>query len=263
MLFNETTEMQEQETAVSPAGAVENEPTKEPGAAGTPAADAKPADTPAGSESGEEHDDWKTQENAENAQRRRMAEAARQQRMFREMTAGLNDPETGKPFESIEAWQRFRQRTVLAAKAQEAGVEPAAAQKLMDGMRETIKETDPEYRQAMAQAEAARQQQYEAVFAQDLAAIKQLYPDEKAKDIRDLGDEFMAMMASGQVDAVSAYEAIRARKNRTSPKPPSTGGLGSDGGKKPAYFTKEQVDAMSDAEIDKNYDAIRKSMMRW
>ena len=83
------------------------------------------------------------------------------------------------------------------------------------------------------------------------------------RDIRDLGDEFMAMMASGQVDAVSAYEAIRARKNRTSPKPPSTGGLGSDGGKKPAYFTKEQVDAMSDAEIDKNYDAIRKSMMRW
>lgn len=103
MLFNETTEMQEQETAVSPAGAVENEPTKEPGAAGTPAADAEPADTPAGSESGEGHDDWKTQENAENAQRRRMAEAARQQRMFREMTAGLNDPETGKPFESIEA----------------------------------------------------------------------------------------------------------------------------------------------------------------
>lgn len=142
-------------------------------------------------------------------------------------------------------------------------MEPAAAQKLMDGMRETIKETDPEYRQAMAQAEIARQQQYEAVFAEDLAAIKQLYPDEKAKDIRDLGDEFMAMMASGQVDAVSAYEAIRARKNRTNPKPPSTGGIGGDGGKKPAFFTKEQVDAMSDAEIDKNYDAIRKSMMRW
>ena len=71
------------------------------------------------------------------------------------------------------------------------------------------------------------------------------------------------MMASGQVDAVSAYEAIRARKNRTNPKPPSTGGIGGDGGKKPAFFTKEQVDAMSDAEIDKNYDAIRKSMMRW
>ena len=250
---NEVTEMQEQEPAVSP---VPEEET-------APAAGAQPADAPADQEPGEEHADWKTQENAENAQRRRQAEAARQQRMFREMTAGLNDPETGRPFESIEAWQRFRQRTVLAAKAQEAGVEPAAAQKLMDGMRETIKETDPEYRQAMAQAEIARQQQYEAVFAEDLAAIKQLYPDEKAKDSRDLGDELMAMMASGQVDAVSAYEAIRARKNRTNPKPPSTGGIGGDGGKKPAFFTKEQVDAMSDAEIDKNYDAIRKSMMRW
>ena len=171
---NEVTEMQEQEPAVSP---VPEEET-------APAAGAQPADAPADQEPGEEHADWKTQENAENAQRRRMAEAA-------------------------------------------------------------------------------RQQQYEAVFAEDLAAIKQLYPDEKAKDIRDLGDEFMAMMASGQVDAVSAYEAIRARKNRTNPKPPSTGGLGSNGGKKPAYFTKEQVDAMSDAEIDKNYDAIRKSMMRW
>ena len=28
-------------------------------------------------------------------------------------------------------------------------------------------------------------------------------------------------------------------------------------------YDTEQVDAMSDAEIDKNYDAIRKSMMRW
>ena len=95
---NEVTEMQEQEPAVSP---VPEEET-------APAAGAQPADAPADQEPGEEHDDWKTQENAENAQRRRMAEAARQQRMFREMTAGLNDPETGKP----KYYGRFNQGVV-------------------------------------------------------------------------------------------------------------------------------------------------------
>ena len=79
----------------------------------------------------------------------------------------------------------------------------------------------------------------------------------------ELGDEYMIMMATGQVDAVTAYEAVRAKRNRTAPKPPSTGKIHSGAAKQGAFYTKEQVEAMTDRQIEENYDDIRRSMAQW
>lgn len=217
-----------------------------------------------------EHDgaqEWKTPQNAENAQRRREAEQRQRQRYFAEFAAGLTDPVTQKPFESEEAWSRWKQNAAIAAQAQKAGVEPEKAQQLVDSMRETIRQTDPEFRRMAQETQAVRRQQAEAmqqqVFAQDLAAIRKIYPDEKAKNVTELGNEFMAMMATGQVDAVSAYEAVRAKRQRTAPKPPSTGKIQAGAAGQGAYYTREQVEAMSDEQIEKNFDDIRRSMATW
>lgn len=210
---------------------------------------------------------WKNQQNAENAQRRREAEQRQRQRYFAEFAAGLTDPVTQKPFESEEAWSRWKQNAAIAAQAQKAGVEPEAAQRLVDSMRDTIRQTDPEFRRMVEETQAARRQQAEAmqqrVFAQDLAAIRKIYPDEKAKSVTELGDEYMAMMATGQVDAVSAYEAVRAKRQRTAPKPPSTGKIRSGAAGQGAYYTREQVNAMSDEQIEEHFDDIRRSMAMW
>lgn len=211
--------------------------------------------------------EWKNAENAENARRRREDEARRRARYFAEFSAGLTDPRTNQPFASEEDWSRWKQNAAIMAQAQQAGVEPEAAQKLVDGVRETIRQTDPEYRRMAAENAAVRQQQMQQyqqqVFAQDMQQIRALYPDEKAKNVTELGDEFMAMMATGQVDAVSAYEAIRAKHQRTAPKPPSTGQIQAAAGRKGAYYTREQVAAMTDKQIEENYDDIRRSMATW
>lgn len=221
-------------------------------------------------EPSEEHpggQSWKNQQNAENAQRRREAEQRQRQRYFAEFAAGLTDPVTQKPFESEEAWSRWKQNAAIAAQAQKAGVEPEKARQLVDSMRDTIRQTDPEFRRMVQENQAVRRQQAEAVqqqvFAQDLAAIRKMYPDEKAKSVTELGDEYMAMMATGQVDAVSAYEAVRAKRQRTAPKPPSTGKIRSGAAGQGAYYTREQVNAMSDEQIDEHFDDIRRSMAMW
>lgn len=210
---------------------------------------------------------WKTEQNAENAQRRRMAEKRQRERYFAEFAAGLTDPQTNQPFASEEAWSRWKQDAVITAKARQAGVEPETAQKLVDDVRDTIRQTDPEYRRMAAENEAVRRQQMQQyqqqVFAQDMQQIRALYPDEKAKSVTEFGDEFMTMMASGQVDAVSAYEAIRAKRQRTAPKPPSTGKIQATAAKKGAYYTRDEVNAMSDEQIEKNYEDIRRSMAKW
>lgn len=224
---------------------------------------------PQGDHAGE-HDgaqDWKTPQNAENAQRRREAEQRQRKRYFDEFAAGLMDPETNQPFASEEAWGRWKQNAAIMAQAQKAGVEPEAAQRLVDSMRDTIRQTDPEFRRLAMENQAVRRQQAEAmqqqVFAQDMAAIRKMYPDEKAKSVTELGDEFMAMMATGQVDAVSAYEAVRAKRQRTAPKPPSTGKIQAGAAGQGAYYTREQVEAMSDEQIERNFDDIRRSMATW
>lgn len=224
---------------------------------------------PQGDHAGE-HDgaqDWKTPQNAENAQRRREAEQRQRQRYFAEFAAGLTDPVTQQPFANEEAWSRWKQNAAIAAQAQKAGVEPEAAQRLVDSMRDTIRQTDPEFRRMAQENQAVRRQQAEVmqqqIFAQDLAAIRKMYPDEKAKNVTELGDEFMAMMATGQVDAVSAYEAVRAKRQRTAPKPPSTGKIQAGAAGQGAYYTREQVEAMSDEQIEKNFDDIRRSMATW
>lgn len=224
---------------------------------------------PQGDHAGE-HDgaqDWKTPQNAENAQRRRDAEQRQRQRYFAEFAAGLTDPVTQQPFANEEAWSRWKQNAAIAAQAQKAGVEPEAAQRLVDSMRDTIRQTDPEFRRMAQENQAVRRQQAEVmqqqIFAQDLAAIRKMYPDEKAKNVTELGDEFMAMMATGQVDAVSAYEAVRAKRQRTAPKPPSTGKIQAGAAGQGAYYTREQVEAMSDEQIERNFDDIRRSMATW
>lgn len=207
---------------------------------------------------------WKNEENAQAAQRRRQNEAAQRERLFREMTNGLNDPRTGQPFASEEDWRRWKQDMALRASAQKAGVEEKAARTLVEDMRQTLLKTDPEYQRMAAEAQAARSAMAQQAFADDLKAIKKAYPDEKAKSVIELGPEFMAMMATGRVSAVAAYEAVRAERNRTAPKPPSTGGIQGSGAKgKGGVYTREEVERMTPAQINEHLDDIRKSMSGW
>lgn len=213
---------------------------------------------------------WHTAANALAAQRRREAQARQRERAFREVTEGINDPRTGQPFANEEAWRQWKRETAIRAKAMAAGVEPDQAVQMMGGLMDSLRETDPEYQRLREQAEASsqelaalRQEEYARVLDRDLRAIKRAYPDEKAKSVSELGEEFLHIMASGQVDAVSAYEAVRAHRSRMEPKPPSTGAIGGAASRKDGYYTKDEVAAMTPKQVHEHYDDIRKSMARW
>ena len=151
----------------------------------------------------------------------------------------------------------------VKAAAQKAGIDTAAAQTVMNDLRENLRQTDPEYQRMARENEQAKAAMAQQTFEQDLRSIKKAYPDEKAKSVMELGPEFMAIMATGQVSAVTAYEAIRAKRARTAPKPVSTGAIGG-GQKQPGgHYTREQVEAMSPKEVHDHYDDIRKSMKSW
>lgn len=108
-----------------------------------------------------------------------------------------------------------------------------------------------------------RGRESERIFRDDMAKIREAYPDVRAKSVEELGADFIRMRAMG-VDPLVAYEAMRSAQSRTQkPKPPSTGSAKSAGKAEGGLFTREEVKGMSPSEVRKNFDKIRKSMSNW
>lgn len=226
-------------------------------------AESATADTeplPAGEKEAEATKPWKTEQNARFAEQRRRREA--EETAFRALVGDITNPETGKPFTDRREWEGWKRKAELAAQAKAAAVPPETYEKIIQRAKEEIKRSDPEIRAQAEQLEQYRQREREAVFANDLKAIRKAYPDEKAKSIDELGPQFVAMCASG-VSPLAAYEALRVEKARNTKQPPSMGDVKPSGGKGKEYYSREEVAAMNQAEVSKNYETIRKSMAKW
>ena len=97
-------------------------------------------------------------------------------------------------------------------------------------------------------------------MAKDLAEIQAIDPS--VTTLADLGPTFARLIFNG-CDAKTAYFAAKAEQEHNKvvpPKPPGKIGVTEH---EKEYFTKEEVQKMSPAEIEKNYDKIRASQMKW
>lgn len=188
---------------------------------------------------------------------------ALQNQLFRQLVGNIPNPETGKPFENPAEFSAWRQKAETAQRARQAGMEPDQYQKIAEEAAQRIKQTDPEVLGMRAQLEQFQRRQMEETFSRDMAAIKAAYPDEQAKSVMDLGEDFMALMATGQLDAVGAYEAIRRKRNAGRKQPPSMGAVATGGSEPKTFYTRDEVARMTPAEVEKNLDAINKSMAKW
>lgn len=99
--------------------------------------------------------------------------------------------------------------------------------------------------------------QHEAL-ASDIRAIRQKYPDETAKNVSDLGMEYVGLCACG-MPAIIAYESVRAKQKSV----PFIGDVKGEYAAEKDYFTKAEVDGMAKQDIKKNYTKIRNSMEKW
>lgn len=230
---------------------------------------------PAGTETGEPAQDGAAQEQPESEtkpavrapqsreENRHFADMRRREETFRQLMGDTVNPDTGKPFANSTEFMAWRKTQQIQQQAQKAGMTPEAFGAVREQMRQEILASDPQVQQERARLQQYEQQEAEQCFARDLAAIKKAFPDEKAKHVSELGNEFMAMMASGKVSAVAAYRAIREQRQIDHPAPKSMGDVGGSGGTEKEYYTQDEVQRMSPAEVSKNYDKIRRSMTRW
>ena len=248
-----TTEVQVQESfapATEAVAAEENAAASKPETSAeneTGANEAEPAKQPQSPE-----------ENARFAAMRRQ----REEQIFHELVGDAVNPNTGKPFASKAEFVAWRDEMATRQRAQAAQMEPEAFKQLEAQLREQIKATDPEIRAQAEELQRHRQREAQEQFSNDLKAIRKAYPDEKAKSVDELGVEFLKLCASG-IKPLVAYEAIRAEKARSTQNPPSMGDVKPTSSGEKEFFTREEVAAMDQATVSKNYEKIRKSMGTW
>ena len=114
-----------------------------------------------------------------------------------------------------------------------------------------------------AKAELKAQEEQRAIRQKDLEDIKAKFPDCKASDTLELGQEFIDLMKIGRYSAVEAYDII----NRNKPEKKatvSTGSTESHGSpNEKTFFTAEEIRQMSPEDERKYHDIIMATMDKW
>jgi SOS-response transcriptional repressor LexA len=121
---------------------------------------------------------------------------------------------------------------------------------------------DPEIRKLKEERDALYEMQLDQIRKGDLEKVKKAFPDVAAKDVKELGEQFASLRANG-IDAVVAYAAIKQAEGATKPKtPPSIGSVNNATARVKDFYTPEEVDSLSDAQLNDPavWAAVRKSM---
>lgn len=130
-----------------------------------------------------------------------------------------------------------------------------------------IPQNHPQLLAARTATEKAEEIIRQSMLDADLQAIKQAYPDVKAKNAFELGDTYVALMQTGKVNALAAYAAqLQMEALGKKEAPPSMGDIKSGGAdSEKEYYSPEDVDRLpKDAYNNpKIMEKIRKSMPKW
>lgn len=101
--------------------------------------------------------------------------------------------------------------------------------------------------------------QIEQRMAEDLRTIQGIDPTVKSLD--DLGESFINYISAG-LDATDAYYASLLKDQKEKVYPPSEIGKISDTKIDRDYYTSEELDNLTDEELDANWDKVMRSMKR-
>ncbi len=104
------------------------------------------------------------------------------------------------------------------------------------------------------------EREIEIAMKEDLTKIQKL--DSSIKNLEELGEDFLTFIGAG-LSAEDAYFACKQKQDKTSYKPPEEVGSLSQGKGQKDFYTFEEVENMTEEEINKNYDVIMKSQAKW
>jgi hypothetical protein len=157
-----------------------------------------------------------------------------------------------------EAMKRIggNENAEINALAESMGLDPDDIKSILDAEEESVKK-DIEIERLRAEVDSINA---ERAMQEDLLKIQKLNPE--IKSLSDLGDSFVNYIKAG-LSAEEAYFATEKMKVAAEIKPPAEiGKLNTEPPQKDS-FTREEVEAMSEEEIRKNYDKIIKASMKW
>ena len=205
------------------------------------------------------------EQNSENARRRRETERQQEMKAVREKaiidTLNGKNPYTGEPMtDSADVEEYLTMREI-----EKGGGDPLADFSKFQKQREREKATKL--------AEDEKQAEW---FKQDREDFSLKYPDVNLEKL--IQNEQFQLFAEGKVGNTSLSEiyegflkigaeydkkARQLASQMLANKKASPGALTSPKTPDSTYYTKEQVQKMSQEEVSKNYDAIRASMKKW
>lgn len=164
---------------------------------------------------------------------------------------------TGTAQDMIDQIEAGR-REISVEQVRRERLEEEAKQK--QAIQEAIRK-DPEVIRQQQELQVLRERESRRVFEEDLATVRRLNPQEKAQTVQELGPDFIRLRANG-IPADVAYKATHEIQPQVEP-PKDTGKVKGTQNAAGAYFTPEQVRAMSQAEVNRNLDKIEQSMKHW
>lgn len=100
----------------------------------------------------------------------------------------------------------------------------------------------------------------EKEMEKDLIEVRKIDPG--VKSLVELGETFFKCVAAG-MNATEAYHASRAVEEKTTPTPPAEIGKVNQSSVEKDFYTKEEVEAMTAEEVEKNLPKIEVSMKKW
>lgn len=164
---------------------------------------------------------------------------------------------TGTAQDMIDQIEAGR-REISVEQVRRERLEEEARQK--QAIQEAIQK-DPEFIRNQQELRVLRERESRRVFEEDMATVRKLNPQEKAQTVQELGPDFIRLRANG-IPADVAYKATHEIQPQVEP-PKDTGKVKGSQSAAGAYFTPEQVRAMSQAEVNRNLDKIEQSMKHW
>ena len=182
---------------------------------------------------------------------------------------GIIDPSTGQKVTDVETLCALLQANQpIAAGGEERGAAIADANANTDANKEAFRPSPEGLQLQELQAEniALRQLACERHFADDLAKIRELNPNEAAQSIFDLGETFFTLRCN-DIALQTAYEASRAEALRnTVPAPAAIGAVNGRAAAEKEFYTPAEVDRLTEKDFKKNpslLEKVQKSMRLW
>lgn len=135
--------------------------------------------------------------------------------------------------------------------------------KTEDEIREEI-EAENELNRLTAENEALNDElldiQTRTQMEHDLQDIQKIDPE--VKDLDSLGKDFIDYIQAG-LTGVQAYYAMKSKRDAEKATPPKEVGKVNQSEGTKDFYTREEVQGMTQKEVHDHYDAIRKSMSQW